>query len=77
MNNKRKVYYVKPNEKDWDVKAEGGMKASNKFANKEDAIVRAKELAKKNDLSQVKIMKQDGTFQTEYTYGEDPNPPKG
>jgi len=42
------------------------------FGKKDDAIDRGRELAKKGDLGQLKIKKQDGTFQKEYTYGDDP-----
>ena len=74
----RTVYYVSPNGNgDWKVKKEGASKATNIFDNKQDAIQRAKELAKSHELGQVKIQKSDGKFQTEYTYGDDKYPPKG
>ena len=41
------------------------------------AHISGKELAKKAPLGQIKIHKQDGTIQTEHTYGQDPYPPKG
>ena len=34
-------------------------------------------LSKNQELGQVVIHKQDGTIQTEHTYGKDPYPPKG
>ena len=75
---KRKIYHVNTNPKGgWDIKKEGGQKSSGHFDRKADAIDRGKELAKSGDLGQLKIHKQDGTFQTEYTYGDDPYPPKG
>lgn len=75
---KRTVYYVSPQgDGDWKVKKEGATKATNVYANKEDAVQRAKELAKNQELGQVKIQKSDGKFQTEHTYGKDPFPPKG
>ena len=37
----------------------------------------AKEVAKNQPPSQVVVRKQDGTIQTEYTYGDDPYPPRG
>lgn len=46
-------------------------------AGKECAIARAKELARKAGLGQVVVHGEDGKIQTEYTYGRDPNPPKG
>ena len=75
---KRTVIHVSPSgNRDWKVKREGASKASNVFDNKQAAIERAKELAKNQELGQVKIHKADGTFQTEYTYGQDHFPPKG
>ena len=75
---KRKVYHVTPDsEGGWDVEKEGGQRPSGHFDKKSDAIDRGKELAKSGPLGQIKIHKQDGTIQTEYTYGKDPYPPKG
>jgi uncharacterized protein YdaT len=73
----RKVYHVTPHGDDWKVKAEGSKRAVDIIDNKADAVERAIELAKSNPLGQVKIHKQDGTIQTEHTYGKDPFPPKG
>lgn len=75
---KRMVYHVTPSSNGgWDIKKEGGKRPSDHLEKKTDAIARGKELAKKAPLSQIKIHKQDGTIQTEYTYGDDPYPPKG
>ena len=75
---KRKVYHVTPNLcTGWNVKKENAERASGHFDNKVDAINRAKELAKSGPLGQIKIHKQDGTIQTEHTYGADPYPPEG
>lgn len=78
MAKKRDVYHVTPNSNGgWDVKKEGGRRPSAHADRKSDAIARGKELAKKVPLGQIKIHKQDGKIQTEYTYGKDPHPPKG
>ncbi len=61
----------------WKVKEENASKALSKHDTKDDAVNRAKEVAKNQDLGQVVIHKQDGTIQTEHTYGKDPYPPKG
>lgn len=75
---KRSVCHVTPDSKGgWNVKKEGGRRSSGNFDKKTDAIDRGKELAKSGSTGQLKIHKQDGTFQTEYTYGNDPYPPKG
>ena len=58
----------------WNVKEENASRASSSHDTKAEAIARAKELAKKQTLGQVIIHKQDGTIQTEHTYGKDPYP---
>ena len=79
MTKKRSVYHVTPAKKSggWNVKKEGNQKASSHHPKKTDAIAQGKKLAKKAPLGQIKIHKQDGTIQTEYTYKKDPYPPKG
>ena len=72
MAKKRDVYHVTPDGDGWKVKKEGASRASASTGTKKPAIDRAKELAKKAPLGQVIIHKQDGSIQTEYTYGEDP-----
>ncbi len=74
----RKVYHVTKNPKGgWSVKKEGGARAMANLPNKTEAVKKGKELAKKAPLGQLKIHKEDGTFQTEYTYGKDPKSSKG
>lgn len=73
MSKKRTTYYVTPaDDGDWRVAREGAKRAANVFEDKSDALARAKELAKEQPLGQVIVQRQDGRFQTEYTYGEDP-----
>jgi hypothetical protein len=75
---KRTVLYVSPGSRNgWDVKRQDAERASKHFDNKTDAVAFAKQLAKGSGPSQLKIQKQDGKFQTEYTYKKDPYPPKG
>jgi hypothetical protein len=40
-------------------------------------VQKARELAKKQPLGQVVVHKEDGTIQTEYTYGDDPARTRG
>jgi hypothetical protein len=47
------------------------------YDKKSDAVDRARDVAKKQPSSQVVVRMQDGTIQTEYTYGDDPFPPRG
>ena len=78
MAKKREVYHMTHKPKGgWNVKKQGAQRSSGHFDTKDEAIDYGRELAKKTGLGQLKIHKQDGTLQTEYTYGEDPHPPKG
>jgi len=75
---KRKVYHVTKNSGGgWNVKKEGAQRSSAHLERKTDAVQRGRELAKSGGHGQLKIHKQNGQFQTEYTYGSDPYPPKG
>jgi len=75
---KRKTYHVTPGtDGGWKVKEENASRALSKHDTKADAINRAKEAAKNQELGQVVIHKKDMTIQTEHTYGKDPYPPKG
>lgn len=74
----RKIYHVTPNkEGGWNVKGQRASRASSTHESKADAVDRGRELAKSQSLGQLVIHKQDGTIQTEHTYGQDPCPPKG
>lgn len=75
---KRVQYRVLPAENgNWKVQRTGGQRASAMEENKQAAIERASELAKKAPLGQVVIHKQDMTIQKEYTYGKDPRKYRG
>lgn len=69
----RQVYEVVPHPKDgWDVKKEGGSRASAHHGTKAEAIADARERAKAAKLGQVRVKGKDGRIQTEWTYGKDP-----
>ncbi len=75
---KRTVPYVSPSKRGgWNVKKQGAQRASRHFDRKTDAVDYGSHIAKQTGLGQLKIQKQDGQFQTEYTYGKDPFPPEG
>jgi len=74
----RKIHHVMPGSGGrWQVKGGGAQRATSLHETKAEALTRARELAKSLPLAQVIVHKQDGTIQTEYTYGEDPHPPDG
>lgn len=69
---KRTVYHVTKGE-DWRITKAGADRASATAETKAEAIHRAVELAKNvGGLSQVKIHRQNGTIESERTYGKDP-----
>lgn len=72
----RTTYYVSPSGNEWKVTLEGGHLLGT-HKTKEAAIDDARRWAKANPPSQVMVQKQDGTFQVEWTYGQDPFPPRG
>lgn len=74
---KRRTYDVSPKGNEWTVKERGADRAVGNFDRKAEAVERAREVAKNQQLSQVVIRKQDGSIQTEHTYGRDPYPPRG
>ena len=75
---KRVTYHVLPRKAGgWEVKAEGSKSAASTHDRKVDAVAKGRTLAKKNELGQLIVHKQDGKIQTEYTYGADPRRTKG
>jgi hypothetical protein len=71
----RKVYHVVPASGAWQVKHQGAILSNH--ATKDAAVEAGRKVAKANQPSQLVIHKTDGTIETEYTYGEDPYPPRG
>lgn len=69
---KRVKYHVVPGDDGWKVNKQGGQRASATAGTKAEAVQKAKDLAKAQPLGQVIIHKEDGTIQTEHTYGKDP-----
>lgn len=67
---RRKTYSVRPQpDGKWRVEAEDASRASGVHDVKDDAVRQAKELARSHEPSQILVYKQDGTIQTEQTYG--------
>ena len=74
---RRKVFHIVFKEKKWLIKQEGTGKPIDSSITKEKAIEKARKIAKKESLSQLKIHKKNGRIQEERTYGEDPEEYKG
>jgi hypothetical protein len=74
----RKVFHVVPGrDGGWEVKLENAERAESSHETKDPAVSDARDRARSHGLGQVIVHKQDGTIQTEYTYGQDPHPPEG
>jgi len=71
----RKIYWVKPSAGTWHVTYLNDV-LSTHFT-KDVAVAAGQKVARANEPSQLRVMKQDGTFDYEYTYGDDPFPPNG
>jgi len=71
----RKIYRVVPNGGLWSV-THAGQTLSN-HATKPPAVSAGQQVAKGNERSQLMVHRGDGTFEYEYTYGDDPYPPIG
>ncbi len=70
---RRKIWHVVPHgDGGWAVKKEGAQRASGLYDAKDEAIEGARNLAKRNEPSQIKIHGTDGKIQTKHTYGADP-----
>ena len=71
--------FVSPSGSQWKVQFEGGSLVSN-HPTQEAAIkaARAKVASlPEGECSQIMVQGTDGKFRTEWTYGNDPYPPKG
>ncbi len=80
---KRTIYDVRPHghgpgpNTKWSLKKRGNERATGLYDNKKDAVARGRELAKAATPAQLIVHKADGTIEQEFTYGNDPFPPKG
>jgi hypothetical protein len=75
----RKVLYVSPSGSQWKIHWQHETNGSL-FDRKEDAIKKAKQMVAalpEAEVSSIRVQRADGKFQTEWTYGNDPYPPKG
>lgn len=74
MASNRTVYHVVPNSSgdQWLVTQEGGG-FREEHRTKEEAVNAAKERARRQEPSQVKVHRSDGNMEYESTYGEDPS----
>lgn len=74
----RTVFHVATRDGKWVVTRERRPDGEyDSFETKEEAVTRARGEAHQQIPSQVKVHHTDGTIEHEFTYGDDPFPPKG
>ena len=72
----RKEHHVVPNSKGgWDVKRNGGERASVHTETKQDAINKARVISK-NQRTELVVHNKDGKISNPDSHGHDPCPPK-
>ena len=73
----RKQYHVSyiTQSTNWVVTHQG--QTLSRHVLKDDAVTAGTKVAKANIPSQLIVHRMDGTIEYEYTYGDDPFPPKG
>jgi Uncharacterized protein conserved in bacteria (DUF2188) len=68
-----RVYHVTPNPAGgWSVQAEGATRATSTHPTKEEAVARARELARSHRPGRLIVHYKDGRIEAEHTYGEEP-----
>jgi hypothetical protein len=75
----RLTLWVSPKGLGWKVHWQNDSNHAS-FSKKEEAIKYARKFIgglKEGTCSQIKVQKMDGQIQTEWTYGQDPFPPRG
>lgn len=75
MASDRTVYHVVPDATGdkWVISEERNDTFRQEFGTKEEAVRAAKERARGQEPSQVKVHRSDGNMEYENTYGEDPS----
>jgi hypothetical protein len=68
--------HVVPHPEGWAVKPEGGKRPSSVHDTQQEAIDRAREIAR-NQESELFIHRPDGRIRERDSYGHDPFPPEG
>ena len=71
----KKDIHVVPHKDGWATKKEGASRAGVVTDTKAEALEKAREQARRENV-EVVIHKKDGTIQDSDSYGNDPHPPK-
>jgi Uncharacterized protein conserved in bacteria (DUF2188) len=75
--NKRVIYNVVHKHDEWHVVHGGTNFCEGRFKSKADAIDRARDLAMHEEVGEMRIVKMDGSIQSEVTFGRDPQTVEG
>ncbi|MFL6846320.1 MAG: DUF2188 domain-containing protein [Allosphingosinicella sp.] len=71
----RDTHRVMPHEDGWQVKRDGGKRASHVEGTKAEAEKIARQISR-NQETELQIHRKDMTIQRSDSHGNDPNPPK-
>jgi len=71
-----KGQHVVPNGSKWSVRRAGALRASATFDTQQEAIAKARELAR-NQATELYIHDRSGRIRERQSYGNDPFPPRG
>lgn len=72
----KKGQHVVPSGDKWSVRRAGSSRASGTYNTQEEAVDRAKEIARSQG-TELYIHGRDGRIRERNSYGRDPHPPKG
>ena len=76
MSDKKNVHVVPHPDGGWATRREQSDRAASRHATQSDAIERAREVARNNQV-EVVIHRPDGRIRDRDSYGNDPFPPRG
>jgi hypothetical protein len=71
----RTQFHVVPHEGGWQIEQDG--QPSGRYDTQQQALDAARGLARAAQPSQILLHGENGRIQDEYTYGDDPYPPRG
>ena len=71
-----KGQHVVPSGSRWSVRKAGASRATGTYETQQEAVARARELAKSQG-TELYVHDKDGRIRERRSYGNDPHPPKG
>jgi hypothetical protein len=77
MTNNRRVYTVVHRNDEWHVLRRPDNVCEGRFKSKSDAVELGRYLAMRENVAELRIGKLDGSIQSEFTFGKDPQQVEG